>query len=145
MYAWGQAFIGARRSHNCSIVPRCVLDGFGSGDAFGGGSYGAKGGFADFTQMSKVSSWPSDTKILLCQRAILSTDSLLISSVMTSWSILMTSTYILAQRFCSRGIGCGVMFYFRSQTILCCHQRRTYLTGQLLLMVRPDDVLVCAC
>ncbi|XP_046882808.1 epidermal growth factor receptor substrate 15-like 1 isoform X2 [Hypomesus transpacificus] len=28
-------------------------DGFGSGDAFGGGSYAAKGGFADFSQMSK--------------------------------------------------------------------------------------------
>lgn len=51
--------------------------------------------------------------------------------------------YILALKFCSGGIGCRVMFYFRSQTILCCHQRRTYLTGQLLPMVRPDDVLVC--
>ncbi|XP_067108672.1 epidermal growth factor receptor substrate 15-like 1 isoform X1 [Osmerus mordax] len=28
-------------------------DGFGSGDVFGGGPYGAKGGFADFSQMSK--------------------------------------------------------------------------------------------
>lgn len=148
-----------------------VTDVFGTVDPFASHSFGSKGGFADFSQMSKVSFTHSCRYELVSPWSTTvrrSCRKLLLLILLSSWGYFRVLCPFITCKKTSSAVG-GQRLYTlvdisvgglkieswqlsdffslvnRNQTAQFAHQRKMCLTGLHLPMVSRDTLCLCVC